>query len=212
MILTILGAPGAGKGTMAKEISRVLEIPTISTGALLRNEIASGSERGKMIDSIISKGDFVPDKVIVEILLDRLKHDDCKNGYILDGFPRNIEQATHLSDYGIKLDTALLLTVSEEDIIERLTGRRECPKCRATYHIVSNPPKTENVCNECGSSLTKRDDDTEPVIRKRLAIYQKETEPLVEFFRKKGILKEVEGKKTVAETKDTVFTALGVNV
>lgn len=212
MILTILGAPGAGKGTMAKEISQVLKIPTISTGALLRNEIASGSEKGKMIDSLISDGNFVPDGVIVGILLDRLKNDDCKNGYILDGFPRNIEQASHLEDYGIKLDTALLLTVSEEDIIERLTGRRECPKCRATYHIVSNPPKKDGVCNECGTTLTKRDDDTESVIRKRLSIYKKETEPLVEFFRERGILKEVEGKKTVAETKETVFTALGVNV
>lgn len=212
MILTILGAPGAGKGTMAKEISQVLKIPTISTGALLRNEIASGSEKGKMIDSLISDGNFVPDGVIVGILLDRLKDDDCKNGYILDGFPRNIEQASHLEDYGIKLDTALLLTVSEKDIIERLTGRRECPKCRTTYHIVSNPPKKDGVCNECGTTLTKRDDDTESVIRKRLSIYKKETEPLVEFFRERGILKEVEGKKTVAETKETVFTALGVNV
>lgn len=212
MILTILGAPGAGKGTMAKEISLALNIPTISTGALLRNEIAKGNERGKMIDSLISGGNFVPDEVIVEILLDRLKEDDCKNGYILDGFPRNTTQATHLSDYGIRLDTALLLTVSEEDIIERLTGRRECPHCRATYHIVSNPPKKEGICDECGATLTKRDDDTEDIIRKRLSIYKKETEPLVNFFEEKGILKEVQGKKTVAETRKIVFEVLGVNV
>lgn len=212
MILTILGAPGAGKGTMAKEISTVLNIPTISTGALLRNEIAKGNERGKFIDSLISGGNFVPDEVIVEILLDRLKEDDCKNGYILDGFPRNTMQATHLSDYGIELDTALLLTVSEEEIVERLTGRRECPNCRATYHIVSNPPKKEGVCDVCGATLTKRDDDTESIIRKRLSIYKKETEPLVDFFREKGILKEVQGKETVAKTRKIVFEVLGVNV
>lgn len=212
MILTILGAPGAGKGTMAKEISTVLNIPTISTGALLRNEIAKGSERGKLINSLISDGNFVPDEVIVEILLDRLKEDDCKNGYILDGFPRNTTQASHLADYGINLDTAILLTVSEEDIIERLTGRRECPHCRATYHIVSNPPKKEGECDVCGSTLVKRDDDTEAIIKKRLSIYKKETAPLIDFFKEKGILKEVKGEKTVAGTRKTVFEVLGVNV
>lgn len=212
MILTILGAPGAGKGTMAKEISSVLNIPTISTGALLRNEIAKGTQRGKFIDSLISGGNFVPDEVIVDILLDRLKESDCLKGYILDGFPRNTTQAANLSEYGIELDTALLLTVSEDEIVERLTGRRECPKCRATYHIVSNPPKVEGVCDECGSVLTKRDDDTEEIIRKRLSIYKTETEPLVEFFKDKGILKEVQGKETVAKTRKIVFEVLGVNV
>ncbi len=212
MILTILGAPGAGKGTMAKELSEALKIPTISTGALLRTEIASGSKRGEMIDALISKGNFVPDEVIVEILLDRLKKDDCKNGYILDGFPRNIEQATHLTDYGIKLDTALLLTVSEEEIIERLTGRRECGKCRATYHIKSNPPKIDGICDACGSKLEKRSDDREDIIRNRISIYKKETEPLVSFFKEKNLLIEVRGLDTVEKTKKSVFTALGVNV
>lgn len=212
MILTILGAPGAGKGTMAKELSEALKIPTISTGALLRTEISSGSKRGEMIDALISKGNFVPDEVIVEILLDRLKNDDCKNGYILDGFPRNIEQATHLTDYGIKLDTALLLEVSKEEIIERLTGRRECQKCRATYHIKSNPPKYAGMCDVCGGKLGRRSDDREDIILNRISIYKKETEPLISFFKERDLLIEVRGEKTVAETKKSVFTALGVNV
>ena len=212
MILTILGAPGAGKGTMAKELSEALKIPTISTGALLRTEISSGSKRGEMIDSLISKGNFVPDEVIVEILLDRLKNDDCKNGYILDGFPRNIEQATHLADYGIKLDAALLLEVSEKEIIERLTGRRECEKCRATYHIKSNPPKYAGMCDVCGGKLGRRSDDREDIILNRISIYKKETEPLISFFKEKNLLTEVRGEKTVAETKKSVFTALGVNI
>ena len=212
MILTILGAPGAGKGTMAKELSTALKIPTISTGALLRTEIASGSKRGEMIDALISKGNFVPDDVIVEILCDRLKNDDCKNGYILDGFPRNLEQAINLPNYGIKLDVALLLTVSEEEIVERLTGRRECEKCRATYHVKSNPPKTEDVCDVCGGKLARRSDDKEDIILKRISIYKKETEPLVSFFREKNLLTEVKGLETVEKTKISVFKALGINV
>ncbi len=212
MILTILGAPGAGKGTMAKELSEALKIPTISTGALLRTEISSGSKRGEMIDALISKGNFVPDEVIVEILLDRLKNDDCKNGYILDGFPRNIEQATHLADYGIKLDAALLIEVSEKEIIERLTGRRECEKCRATYHIKSNPPKYAGMCDVCGGKLGRRSDDRKDIILNRISIYKKETEPLISFFKERDLLIEVRGEKTVAETKKSVFTALGVNV
>ena len=212
MILTILGAPGAGKGTMAKELSEALKIPTISTGVLLRTEISSGSKRGEMINSLISKGNFVPDEVVVEILLDRLKNADCKNGYILDGFPRNIEQATHLADYGIKLDTALLLKVSEEEIVERLTGRRECEKCRATYHIKSNPPRYAGMCDVCGGKLGRRSDDCEDIILNRISIYKKETEPLISFFKEKNLLIEVRGEKTVAETKKSVFTALGVNV
>jgi len=212
MILTILGAPGAGKGTMAKELSEALKIPTISTGALLRTEIASGSKRGEMIDALISKGNFVPDEVIVEILLDRLKYEDCKNGYILDGFPRNTTQATNLENYGIKLDTALLLSVSEEEIIDRLTGRRECEKCRATFHIKTNPPKIKGMCDVCGTKLTRRSDDREDIIRNRIEIYKKETQPLVSFFKEKNLLVEVEGLKTVEETKKSVFSALGVNV
>ena len=212
MILTILGAPGAGKGTMAKELSAALNIPTISTGALLRTEIASGSKRGEMIDALISKGNFVPDDVIVEILCDRLNNDDCKNGYILDGFPRNTEQAKNLDNYKIKLDTVLLLDVSEDEIIERLTGRRECKNCRSTYHIKSNPSKKEGICDECGGELVRRSDDEEDIIRKRISIYKKETAPLVSFFRDKNLLIEVKGLETVEKTKNSVFKALGINI
>ena len=147
MILTILGAPGAGKGTLASAISEALRIPSISTGALLRDEIASGSELGVYIDSLISKGNFVPDDVIVKILLNRLENEDCRNGYILDGFPRNEEQAKHLIDYGIKLTRALLLDISDDVIVSRLTGRRECVSCHRTYHITDNPSKKEGICD-----------------------------------------------------------------
>lgn len=210
MILTIIGAPGAGKGTLAYELSKSLNIPSISTGALLRDEIASGSELGVYIDSLISKGNFVPDDVMVKILQNRLSKEDCKNGYILDGFPRNEEQAKHLADYGIELDLALLLEVPNEKIISRLTGRRECSVCRKTYHITDNPPKNAGICDICQGELRVRPDDDESIIRKRLEIYHKETEPLILFFRQKGLLSCIDASNSVAETKEAAFKVLGV--
>lgn len=212
MILTILGAPGAGKGTAAKHISNELGIPTISTGALLRDEIASGSELGVQIEALISKGNFVPDEMITPILLDRLSKKDCENGYILDGYPRNEYQAKHLIDIGIKLDKALLLEVSNNDIVSRLAGRRECPNCRATYHIVKKAPKVSGICDICGTTLKIRPDDKEDIIKKRLEIYHNETEPLIRFFKSKGLLVVAKGEEELEDTKRSVFTALGIKI
>lgn len=212
MILTILGAPGAGKGTAAKYISEKLSIPTISTGALLRDEIASGSKQGIQIDELISKGYFVPDEMITPILQARLSKNDCANGYILDGYPRNEYQARHLMDIGIKLDKALLLHVSNEDIITRLATRRECPNCRATYNLIQSPSKVEGICDICGATLKIRPDDTEEIIKKRLEIFHKETEPLINFFKSKGILAVAKGESEVAKTVKNVFEALEIEL
>lgn len=210
MILTILGAPGAGKGTLASALSEVIGIPSISTGALLRNEIASGSELGVYIDSLISKGNFVPDDIMVKILLNRLKSEDCRRGYILDGFPRNADQARHLIDYGINLTRALLLDISDDIIVSRLGGRRECVSCRRTYHIADNPPKKEGICDVCGSALRTRSDDDEEIIKNRLEIYHKETEPLISFFERKDLLSRIDASKSVEETRNAAFKILGV--
>lgn len=210
MILTILGAPGAGKGTLASALSEVIGIPSISTGALLRNEIASGSELGVYIDSLISKGNFVPDDIMVRILLNRLKSEDCRRGYILDGFPRNADQARHLIDYGINLTRALLLDISDDVIVSRLGGRRECVSCRRTYHIADNPPKKEGICDVCGNALRIRSDDDKEIIKNRLKIYHKETEPLISFFERKDLLSRIDASKSVEETRNAAFKILGV--
>lgn len=212
MILTLLGAPGAGKGTMARMLSKTLQIPTISTGALLRDEIESGSELGKKIDALISKGNFVSDDMVSSLLVKRLQDSDCKNGYILDGYPRNESQAETLSELGIQLDKAVLLTVPDAEIIARLAGRRECPHCRATYHILHNPSKVDGVCDECGASLQIRTDDSPEIISKRLEIYHMQTEPLIQYFRQKELLAEVQGANSVEDTVASVLQALGVTL
>lgn len=195
---------------MASALSEVIGIPSISTGALLRNEIASGSELGVYIDSLISKGNFVPDDIMVRILLNRLKSEDCRRGYILDGFPRNADQARHLIDYGINLTRALLLDISDDVIVSRLGGRRECVSCRRTYHIADNPPKKEGICDVCGNALRIRSDDDEEIIKNRLKIYHKETEPLISFFERKDLLSRIDASKSVEETRNVAFKILGV--
>ena len=210
MILTILGAPGSGKGTMAGFISTALKIPTISTGALLRDEINSGSELGQEIDKLISKGNFVTDEMIIPILKKRIAEKDCANGCILDGFPRNTSQAEKLSEIGVNLDKALLLKVTDEDVLMRLLGRRECPKCRATYHITYNAPATDDVCDKCQSKLRMRADDKPEIILKRLSIYHKETEPLINYFKGQNILVTAKGEITLKNTRENVFKALEI--
>ena len=210
--MTLLGAPGAGKGTMARLLSKILQIPTISTGALLRDEIESGSELGKEIDSLISKGNFVSDDMVSSLLVKRLQDADCQNGYILDGYPRNESQAEKLSQLGIHLDKAVLLTVADEEIIARLAGRRECPHCRATYHIQHNPSQVDGVCDECGATLQIRADDAPEIIRKRLETYHKQTEPLIQHFRQNNLLAAVQGAKSVDDTVASVLQALGVTL
>ena len=210
MILTILGAPGAGKGTMAKTIAEKLNIPTISTGALLRDEIKSGSVLGEEINSLISNGNFVPDEMITPILVRRIASDDCKNGYILDGFPRNRTQAENLMNIGIKLDTALLIEVSDKDILTRLIGRRECPGCRTTFHVTYSPPKIADICDNCGTELKVRQDDKEDIILKRLKIYHSETEPLIQYFIENNLLVSARGETEISDTKENVFKALKI--
>ncbi|MBO5408991.1 MAG: adenylate kinase [Clostridia bacterium] len=212
MVLTLIGAPGAGKGTLASTLTKQLEIPTISTGALLRDEIGSGSELGKEINALISNGNFVSDEMVSSLLIKRLQQPDCKNGYILDGFPRNETQAENLPNLGIYLEKAILLSVSDSEIITRLTGRRECPNCRATYHIKYNPSKVDGVCDVCGAALQVRADDTPEVIQKRLTIYHKQTEPLIQFFRQKGLLYEVDGEDSIDQTFKNTLQALGVTL
>lgn len=212
MILTLLGAPGAGKGTMARQLAKKLQIPTISTGALLRDEIGSGSMLGKEIDALISNGNFVSDETIISLLLKRLEEADCQKGYILDGFPRNESQAEQLSKLGILLDKALLLSIPDAEIIARLAGRRECPNCRATYHIQYNPTKLDGVCDECGGALQIRADDTPEIIKKRLEIYHKQTEPLIQYFRQKGLLAVVQSEQGVDDTVASALKTLGVTL
>ena len=212
MILTLLGAPGAGKGTMARQLAKKLQIPTISTGALLRDEIGSGSMLGKEIDALISNGNFVSDETIISLLLKRLEEADCQKGYILDGFPRNESQAEQLSQLGILLDKALLLSIPDAEIIARLAGRRECPNCRATYHIQYNPTKLDGVCDECGGALQIRADDTPEIIKKRLEIYHKQTEPLIQYFRQKGLLAVVQSEQGVDDTVASALKTLGVTL
>ena len=210
MILTILGAPGAGKGTMAKLIAKKINIPTISTGALLRDEIKSGSKLGEEINALISNGNFVPDEMITPILVKRIEAADCKTGYILDGFPRNRAQAENLTNIGINLDKALLIEVSDKDILTRLIGRRECPDCRATFHITYSPPSKSDICDSCGAELKVRPDDKEDIIEKRLKIYHSETEPLIQYFVENNLLISARGETEISDTQNNVFKALNI--
>ena len=210
MRLIMLGAPGAGKGTQAEVLSEKLNIPTISTGAMIRQAIKNGTEVGLKAKEYIDKGQLVPDEAIINIIKHRLNEDDCKNGFILDGFPRTIAQAEALGEFGIEIDTALSLEVDDDVIVKRLSGRRECGNCASTYHVDTKPPKKEGVCDKCGSPLTTRNDDNPETIKSRLAVYHEQTEPLKGFYEKKGKLLKVVGQDTVETTTVSVFEALGV--
>ena len=191
MNIIFFGAPGAGKGTQAEIVSKKLDIPTISTGNIIREAIKNGTEMGLSAKSYIDAGKLVPDEVVIGIIKDRLDKDDCKNGFILDGFPRTIPQAKALDEMGVKIDVVLNIEVSDEDIVNRMSGRRTCPKCGSTYHIEFNPTKTEGVCDNCGAELTVRKDDHPDVVKSRLDVYHSETEPLKAFYEEKGILRTV---------------------
>ncbi len=210
MKLIIVGAPGAGKGTQAAILAETLQIPTISTGAVLRKEIAEGTAFGKTADSYIKSGNLVPDEFIVDLMKDRLSRDDCQNGFILDGFPRTVKQAEALDEMGIGIDKVLDIEVADEAIVERLSGRRECSSCRATYHTVYNPPVQADVCDKCGTALTVREDDKPETIQNRLKVYHESTEPLIDFYRQKGLLVVAEGQGEVADTTKEVFRVLGI--
>mgnify|MGYP004652649763 CR=1 FL=1 len=208
MRIIMLGAPGAGKGTQAEILSEKFDIPAISTGAIIRQAIKNGSEVGLKAKDYIDKGQLVPDAAIIDIIKDRLAADDCKNGFILDGFPRTIAQAEALEDFGIEIDTALSLEVDDNVIIERLSGRRECSKCGATYHVMFKPSSKGDLCGKCLAPLVTRNDDKPETIKARLDVYHKQTEPLKEFYEKRGKLTKVKGESTVELTTANVLKAL----
>lgn len=197
MRLVLLGAPGAGKGTQAKKLIEKHGIPQISTGDLLRAAVAAGTQLGKEAKSFMDKGELVPDRVVLGMVAERLKQDDSKKGYILDGFPRNTAQAqaldTMLRELKMSLDAALSVDVPKEDLMKRLTGRRTCRSCNQMYNVYFSPSKKEGVCDKCGGELYQRDDDREETIRKRLDVYEAQTAPLIDYYKKAGILKSVNG-------------------
>ena len=208
MKLILLGAPGAGKGTQAEIICEKFNIPTISTGNILREAIKNGTEMGLKAKSYIDNGNLVPDSVVIEIIADRLKMDDCKNGFILDGFPRTIPQAEALDKMGIEIDIALSIEVEDQKIMQRLSGRRVCGGCGASYHMDYKKPAMTGICDACGEALVQRNDDKPETIADRLAVYHKQTEPLKDYYRAAGKLKIVEGQEEVADTTALTLKAL----
>ena len=207
MNLILLGAPGAGKGTQSAKISEKYQIPAIATGDILRAERRAGTELGKEAQSYIEAGKLVPDSVVIGIIKKYMVENNCENGFILDGFPRSIPQAEALEEMGIHIDAVLSIEVPDEKIVERMSGRRVC-SCGASYHIVYNPPRVADVCDKCGDALYVRADDAAETVKNRLATFHKETEPLKEFYSKKGLLLCVEGQEEVADTTALVFKAL----
>lgn len=200
MKIIFLGAPGAGKGTQAEIVAEKLAIPTISTGNIIREALRTGTPMGLKAKSFIEAGQLVPDEVVIGIIRDRLSEDDCANGFILDGFPRTIPQAEALDEMGIAIDKVIDIEVADERIVARMSGRRVCPKCGATYHIDYKKPAVDGVCNNCSEALIIRKDDEPETVLERLKIYHAETEPLKDYYAKKGILFIVEGQEEVADT------------
>lgn len=209
MKMILLGAPGAGKGTQADIISKRLSIPTISTGNILRAAVKNGTPIGLKAKSFMDAGGLVPDEVIIGIVKERLSEPDCVNGYILDGMPRTLGQATALEEAGVDIDVALEIEASDADIEERMTGRRTCVQCGATFHVKTNPPKQENVCDACGAELVIRKDDQPETVKNRLKVYHQETEPLIEFYKSREKLKTV-ANMSIGETTAIIFKTLGI--
>ena len=209
MKLILLGAPGAGKGTQADILCKELDIPTISTGNILRAAIKNGTPTGMKAKAYMDAGKLVPDDVIIGIITERVAEEDCKNGYILDGVPRTIAQAEALEKAGIVFDDVVSIEISDEVIMERMSGRRVCEHCGASYHLVAVPPKREGICDKGGGKLVQRKDDAPETVKARLEVYHKETEPLKDFYAKRGLLKSVENQATVAETSQVILRALG---
>ena len=210
MRLILLGAPGAGKGTQAEILSRTLSIPTISTGNILRAAMKEGTPVGLEAKSYVDAGKLVPDAVIIGIIKERLAQPDCAGGYILDGVPRTIPQAKAMEEMGIEVDCALSIEIADETIIERMSGRRTCKDCSQTFHVVSNPPKKEGVCDFCGGELTIRKDDAPETVKARLTTYHQETEPLKAFYAERGKLKAVDNQSTIEATTAEINKALGI--
>lgn len=208
MKIVMLGAPGAGKGTQAKKIAEKYGIPHISTGDIFRANIKNGTELGRKAKEFMDQGMLVPDELTLSLIMNRFEEADCKNGYVLDGFPRTIPQAEALTkalgDINDKLDYAINVEVPDEAIVSRMSGRRACVACGGTYHVKYNPTKVENVCDACGGALTLREDDKPETVQKRLNVYHSQTQPLIEYYKNEGIFREVDGTQHM----DTVFTEI----
>ena len=213
MKIIMLGAPGAGKGTQAKQIADHYSIPHISTGDIFRANIKEGTELGKKAKEYMDKGALVPDELTCDLVMDRISQDDCKNGFVLDGFPRTIPQAEALEKAleaaGQKMDYAIDVDVPDENIIGRMSGRRACLNCGATYHIVSIPPKQEGICDKCGEKLVQRDDDKEETVKNRLNVYHEQTQPLIQFYQERDILRSVDGTRPMDEVFSAIQAILG---
>ncbi|MBP5299485.1 MAG: adenylate kinase [Lachnospiraceae bacterium] len=213
MKIIMLGAPGAGKGTQAKQIAGKYNIPHISTGDIFRANIKNNTELGQKAKTYMDQGLLVPDELTCDLVVDRIQQDDCVNGFVLDGFPRTIPQAEALENALAKLnesmDFAIDVDVPDENIVNRMSGRRACLKCGATYHIVSIPPKKEGVCDNCGSELVIRDDDKPETVQKRLNVYHEQTQPLIDFYSNKGILKSVDGTQPMEKVFEDIVSILG---
>lgn len=213
MKIVMLGAPGAGKGTQAAMICEKYEIPHISTGDIFRSNIKNGTELGKKAKAFMDEGKLVPDELTIQLLLDRVAKDDCAKGYVLDGFPRTIPQAEVLTQAlaksGEKVDFAIDVDVPDENIVHRMSGRRSCPKCGASYHISFIPPKKEGICDVCGSELIQRDDDKAETVNKRLSVYHEQTQPLIDYYKEAGVLHTVDGTKDAKDVFADITAILG---
>ncbi|MBE0068843.1 MULTISPECIES: adenylate kinase [Thermoanaerobacterium] len=216
MRIILLGPPGAGKGTQAESITRDYKIPHISTGDIFRYNIKNNTELGKLAKQYIDKGMLVPDDVTNKIVEDRLSKDDCKDGFLLDGYPRNVVQAESLGKYlgnkNLKIDHVLNIIVDRDELVKRLSGRRVCPSCGATYHIVTKPPKVEGICDNCGEKLIQRMDDNIESVLKRLEVYEDETKPLVEYYGKLNLIRNIDGNKPVNEVYKEIQALIGDEV
>lgn len=210
MKLIFLGAPGAGKGTQAEKVCDALKIPAISTGNIIREAIKSRTEMGALAQEFVEAGKLVPDEVVIGIIKERLAQDDCKNGFVLDGFPRTVAQAEALDKMGISIDKVVNIDVSDEKIVRRMTGRRVCESCGSSYHLEYKPSSSEGVCDRCQGKLIQRKDDAPETVLDRLNVYHAQTEPLIEYYSKTGKLTTIEGQEEVANTTKLTFEALNI--
>lgn len=206
--LIMLGPPGAGKGTQAQRLARRYDIPQVSTGDMLRAARSEGTELGQKAAEYMDAGELVPDEVVIGIVEERLSSDEMRRGFILDGFPRTVEQAEALAEMDVSIEAVLNLDVSEDEVVRRLSGRLNCPECGAAYHEEFDPPEEAGTCDECGSELVQRDDDRPEVVRERLEEYRAKTEPLVEFYREQDVLEEVDGEGTPEEVAERVLAVV----
>ncbi|MBW1975613.1 MAG: adenylate kinase [Deltaproteobacteria bacterium] len=213
MNIILLGPPGAGKGTQAKRMIDRYGIPQISTGDMLRAAVQAGTPLGLEAKKYMDAGQLVPDEVVVGLVKERIQQDDCKKGYMLDGFPRNVSQAETLdkmlSELGQKIDHVVCIEVPEDELVKRLTGRRTCRQCGAGYHVIFDPPKKDGVCDKCGGELYQRDDDNEETVKSRLKVYKEQTEPLIEYYEKQGKLRRIDGVGSIDEIFNRIVAVLG---